>query len=129
MELSAEIKTERRILVVEDSPELQTLLKMALQEQGYRVFCSNNGKDALNYLKNSANPTDLILLDLMMPIMDGYEFRRQQLLDKKFSMIPVVVMTADENFSANDPAMRIKNYLKKPMELGNLTKIIDNHFS
>lgn len=101
---------------------------MAFELQGYEVDCKSNGKEALDLLHTSTELPQVILLDLMMPVMDGYEFRKNQLLDPKISNIPVIVMTADETFSPELHAIQAKFYLKKPMELDHLMQLVDTQF-
>jgi len=83
----------KRILVVEDSPYLQDINKEILKQEGFDVSCVGNGKEALVYLRGVSDKPDLIVLDIQMPDMDGYEFRRHQLADTRIADIPVVVVT------------------------------------
>src|ERR1051326_2943659 len=85
--------SSKKILVIENSLDVRTAVMEALRTEGYRVDGAENGKDALRILGTSDLP-NLILLDLMMPIMDGWEFRRLQLKDPRFQSIPVVIFTA-----------------------------------
>lgn len=113
----------KRILVVEDSVDFQLLLKTLFMSEGYEVGYASNGKEALGLLRSLADLPDLILLDLMMPVMDGVEFRKQQLLDPRLAAIPIVLMTAhgDAQLSQNIGA---KGYLRKPMDLDALLEAI-----
>ena len=82
------------ILVVDDDPDIRDSLREVLEDEGYEVACVGNGREALDHLK-SANPRPcVILLDLMMPVMDGWQFRREQKLDADIAGIPLVVITA-----------------------------------
>ena len=65
------------LLVVEDSLDLQYLTKELFESEGYNVHCASNGQEALNFLRTAMIKPDLILLDLMMPIMDGYTSTRK----------------------------------------------------
>lgn len=80
----------KRILVIEDDLELQGLVCDALQQHGFIVDAADDGLDALVALRTGVMP-DAILLDLMMPGMDGFEFRTRQMTDDTLSRIPVVV--------------------------------------
>jgi CheY-like chemotaxis protein len=80
----------RRILVVDDEPQLRATIREALHLEGYDVVEAGNGAEALTLLA-SARP-DAIVLDLWMPVMDGWEFRRAQLA--AYPRIPVVVLSA-----------------------------------
>ena len=83
----------RGILVVDDDADIRESLGDILEGEGYLVATAANGRDGLAYLR--AHPeTFLVLLDLMMPIMDGFEFRMEQQRDPEVAAIPVIVMTA-----------------------------------
>ncbi len=86
-------KPDFRILVVEDDEDAREAMVALLQMKGYRAASAGNGKEALDYLQRAPVP-DLILLDLWMPVMDGWQFRQQQKLDPRLATVPVVVVTA-----------------------------------
>lgn len=87
-------KTEDpRILVVEDDEDAREAMVALLQMKGYRVVPAGNGKEALDYLHKAPVP-DLIILDLWMPVMDGWQFRSEQTKDPRLAEIPVIVVTA-----------------------------------
>jgi len=81
------------VLVVEDDPDLREMMEQLLHLEGFATLTAPNGLEALNLL-NAGAPVKVILLDLMMPVMDGWEFRRRQRADPKLANIPVVVMSA-----------------------------------
>ena len=81
------------ILVVEDDAELREMMAELLRCEGFEPACACNGLEALDRLKRGFRP-HVILLDLMMPVMDGWQFRREQEKDPAVSDIPVVVATA-----------------------------------
>ncbi len=85
----------RDVIVVEDDPDVQKALSQILEFEGFKVYVANNGKEALTVAQNDTCPC-LILLDLMMPVMSGWEFRQEQLRDPELAGIPVVVVTAFE---------------------------------
>jgi CheY-like chemotaxis protein len=87
-----------RLLLVEDDVPVRDSLREALQEEGFRVVTAANGRDALAVLRRGPRP-DAILLDLMLPVMDGWDFRQEQLRDPALSDIPVLIVTAT-GFSA-----------------------------
>ncbi len=86
-------KPDFRILVVEDDEDAREAMVALLQMKGYRAVPAGNGKEALDYLHKAPVP-DLIILDLWMPVMDGWQFRQQQKLDPRLATVPVVVVTA-----------------------------------
>ena len=81
------------VLVVEDDPDLREMMEQLLHLEGFAPLTAPNGREALNLLHSGA-PVKAILLDLMMPVMDGWEFRQRQLQDPVLSRIPVVIMSA-----------------------------------
>jgi CheY-like chemotaxis protein len=85
--------TTKRILVVDDDPGFIKVASSALEANGYRVTTAADGREALASLHREGAP-DLILLDLLMPGMDGWQFREAQLKDPAFASIPTVVITA-----------------------------------
>ncbi|WP_437680825.1 response regulator [Sorangium sp. So ce131] len=83
----------RRILIVDDDAAIRRTLGELLEEEGYAVASAANGREALDCLRD--DPTfALVLLDLMMPVMDGFQFRAEQKSDPALASLPVVVMTA-----------------------------------
>src|SRR5712664_3699531 len=81
------------IMIVEDDPDTREMLERFLQLEGFTVRTAANGQLALQSLQ-ADNASCVILLDLMMPVMNGWQFREEQARDPKLSKIPVVVVTA-----------------------------------
>src|SRR2546427_10726049 len=75
----------RRILLVEDDPDLRDAVRLVLEDAGYDVVCAGEGREALTRVRES--PFSLVLLDLMLPVMDGFEFRVQQMQDPAIAQI------------------------------------------
>ncbi len=86
-------RDDPRILVVEDDEDAREAMVALLQMKGYRAVPAGNGKEALDYLNRAPVP-DLIILDLWMPVMDGWQFRNEQIKDPRLAEIPVIVLTA-----------------------------------
>lgn len=86
-------KEAPRILVVEDDEDAREAMVALLQMKGYRAVPAGNGKEALEYLRQAPVP-DLIILDLWMPVMDGWQFRAEQIKDPRLKAVPVIVVTA-----------------------------------
>src|SRR5437868_10288205 len=80
------------VLVVEDDPATRDALVVLLRHEGYPAECVNDGQEALARLRGG-RPPSLVLLDLMLPVMDGFEFRVQQLQDPTLARIPVIVVS------------------------------------
>jgi CheY-like chemotaxis protein len=112
------------ILVVEDDQALREGLSDALLLEGYRVESAENGQTALRILKKGVRPC-LILLDLMMPVMDGWTFRQELLKDPALSDIPVVVMTAASMQAARGVATH--KTLWKPLQMDAVVDVVLQH--
>jgi CheY-like chemotaxis protein len=113
------------ILIVEDNPDSRETLAMVIEGMGYTVSTASNGREALDYLRSHSLPC-LILLDLMMPVMDGWEFRNQQRQDPLLADIPILVVSA-----VNDPdqirAVDAIDYLKKPIDFDVLGQRVEEY--
>jgi CheY-like chemotaxis protein len=108
----------RRILVVEDDPDLRQALAEILRDEGYSVEGASHGAEALALLRNgSDDSTWLILLDLTMPVMNGWQFRDEQVRDPNLSQIPVVVLSAGERLADQLRPLGIQDFVRKPIEL------------
>jgi two-component system response regulator MprA len=84
---------ERTVLVIEDDPDVRSALSELLAGEGYRVSATADGAEALDTLRGGLRPS-VIVLDLMMPKVDGWDFRRAQLEDPSLAHVPVVLLTA-----------------------------------
>jgi DNA-binding response OmpR family regulator len=111
---------EGRILVIDDEPMLRDTLRQVLQEEGYQVDVANDGNMALTVA--AANPPDLVLLDLMMPGMNGRQFLTAFRSDPRFVQIPVVIMTAVHGLHVNLAAMGSTEVLEKPFAAEDLLR-------
>lgn len=109
----------RTLLVVEDDPSVRETLSELLQLEGYRVVEACHGGEALARLREGLQPC-LILLDLMMPVMNGWEFRVLQAGDPDLAGIPVVVLSATRNLRESLPPVRPAGFLCKPVEYDTL---------
>lgn len=110
------------ILVVEDEKGIQDIIKIALEMEGYEVVTADNGKEGLEMLPNMKTPC-LILLDLMMPVMNGWEFVEALSKDMTVATIPVVIVTAYGERAQKIPS---KGILKKPIDLDALLSQVNN---
>jgi CheY-like chemotaxis protein len=88
--------TDAVVLIVEDDPDLRSMMDYLLHQEGFTPVTAANGRDALRLLK-AGLAVRLILLDLMMPVMDGWAFRREQLRDPEIAWIPVIVLSAADD--------------------------------
>lgn len=111
------------ILVVEDDREQRETLCAMLDLVGFGHAQAANGQEALDYLNESRAPC-LVLLDLEMPVMNGWEFRENQLADERLSHIPVVVVTAnDDGMDARFPG--VEGFLWKPLNFDKLVTVLE----
>ena len=117
------------VLVVDDDGGIRGVLREILQDEGHRVESAGNGLEALQKLEDTATRPCVILLDLMMPVMNGWEFmsRRREL--DGVSKIPVVVISADANVRANATSLGAEDYLEKPIDLDRLLTTVDRYCS
>jgi CheY-like chemotaxis protein len=112
----------RRVLVVEDDEGIREALCDLLDSEGFSVTSAVHGADALDRLRSGAELPDIILLDLMMPVLDGWAFRAEQRNDVKLAEIPVVVITASRN--ADVASLSPKAFLKKPIDFDELLRVL-----
>jgi len=107
----------KRILVAEDRPASLELIRTVLESAGYEVIGAVDGQEAVE--KASGNPVDLVLLDLQMPKMDGFDVLAQLRKDPRFQSIPIVALTASAMQGDRERALAagFSSYLAKPVDL------------
>jgi CheY-like chemotaxis protein len=115
------------ILIIEDDEDIRESLKELLEDEGYSVASSGNGREALEYLRSTTELPHLILLDLMMPVMDGYAFRAEQKSDETISKIPVIVMSADVRAEAKAAELQAVEIARKPLGIKAILELIHRH--
>jgi CheY-like chemotaxis protein len=113
----------RSILVIDDDAAATDSLIDILTGEGYTVAVARNGREALTQLR-STQPPRLIILDLFMPEMDGWEFRREQLRDNLLRDIPVVVMTGASVYAGIDANVIVH----KPLDVARFVSLIERYF-
>ncbi|HXG54084.1 MAG TPA: response regulator [Vicinamibacterales bacterium] len=101
------------VFIVEDDPDTREMLSRFLEMEGYRIESAGNGQEALDRFAEGAE-ADVILLDLMMPVMDGWQFRTRQVEDSRLCKIPTIVVSA----SGRDLMAQISAdaYVAKPID-------------
>jgi CheY-like chemotaxis protein len=109
------------VLVVEDDEGLREMMAQMLTLEGFQTATVANGQEALEYLHESATP-EVILLDLMMPVMDGWEFRRHQQADPALAGVPVIVLSALDQ--ARAASVDAAAFLKKPLDFDRLLDLV-----
>ena len=115
----------KSVLVVDDDNVVREITALLLQGQGYAVACARNGREALGLLRAYPPPPDLIVLDLWMPGMNGWQFREEQLRDRALCDIPVVVMTASTGFDASP--LGSAEILKKPVGIEQILDAVERN--
>jgi CheY-like chemotaxis protein len=117
------------ILIVEDDAPIREMLVEVLEDEGYPVQSASNGQEALAVLRTTPKLPKLILLDLMMPVMDGWAFRHEQLQDPLLMDIPIVVLSAAYELHRQAATIKAASYLEKPVDLAKLVTTIDQFYS
>lgn len=118
-----------KLLLVEDNPDVQSLTKELFESEGYEVNCAGNGKEALDFLRRETTKTDLILLDLMMPVMDGYQFRKEQLTDAKIASVPVVVLSADGSAQTRMEQLGVHEFCTKAKGIEEMLEVVKRNLN
>ena len=114
------------ILLVEDDVDLREALVESLREEGYTVECAGDGAQAMALLRRGIRPS-LILLDLMMPRMNGSEFRMAQKVDPALRHLPVVLLSADARMEEKARALEVQGAIRKPIDLDELVAVIERY--
>jgi CheY-like chemotaxis protein len=114
------------ILLVDDDEDARELLAIVLEDEHYQVLRAENGAEALRLLgERPATACNIILLDLMMPIMNGWDFRRKQLENPQLAGIPVLLMSAGAHLAAACGDLHPAGYVTKPVEVEDLIAKIE----
>ena len=116
---------KKTIMVVDDDADVRDAVTELLERHGYAVMPASNGQEALDELKTSETRPSLILLDVMMPVMDGYAFCQEQQSDPELKDIPVVVFTAFSAALEKMADVQARARLEKPVLAGELLDSID----
>ena len=118
------INSDKLILIIDDSLDNRNLLSMLLISKGFQVHCASNGVGALAFLNEFQKAPDLILLDLLMPHMDGWEFRKKQKKINLLKNIPVIVMSGDEHIEDIKNLLEPAEILIKPLDIASILSAI-----
>ena len=116
--------SQNYILVIEDDQFIRELMREILEGEGYNVATAVNGQDAIDQLKKTEVLPFLIMLDLMMPIKDGFTFRKEQQADLKLRAIPVIVLSADRHMTSRQDELAADDYLKKPPSIDDIVDAV-----
>ncbi len=111
------------VLVIDDDVDIREGLVEALEEHGYAAVGARNGRHALDLLRGAEHLPCFIILDLMMPVMDGRAFREEQLKSPELARIPVVVVSAYRDGAEQARGMNASAWLTKPLEVDDLLRV------
>jgi len=118
---------KKEILIVDDDPLVIKLLQTPLQKAGYKIKVADHGLKALDMVKK--DPPDLILLDILMPMLDGFKVTRLLKFDKRFKDIPIIVLTsrATEDERKKGEQVGADEFLYKPLRLQQVLKVVKKY--
>ena len=115
----------RDVLLVEDDDDFREGLADILRSEGYVVRCAANGLEALRILEAGETAPKVILLDLVMPVMNGWDFRKRMLAEAHLAHIPVILLSAADHVRGAAEGMNAAGVLNKPVPLGELLRMIE----
>jgi CheY-like chemotaxis protein len=121
--MPANTKATKTLLVIDDDRDIRDIFKFALESEGYEVVTAVNGEDGLDKLRNGQKAS-LVLLDMMMPVMNGQQFLKAYLSDESVNGAPVLVISATADVQS---AKGASGLLRKPIDLGLLLRSVAKH--
>lgn len=114
------------VLIVEDDADIRNDLAAILEDEGYSVMRAAHGAEALDHLNSSKHP-NAILLDLMMPVMDGWQLRGELLKDPALARIPIIVLSGVADPRRETTLLGAAGYVNKPLKLAHLLNLLAEH--
>jgi CheY-like chemotaxis protein len=114
------------VLLIDDESDIRDSLSDVLTEEGYLVATACNGLEGLEKLKTDCTPS-VILLDLMMPVMDGWQFRAKQLSEPELAQLPVIILSAVAEIRRHAAEMKAAGFLVKPFMLDRLLSAVQRY--
>lgn len=117
------------VLLVEDDVNIRQALALVLDDAELDCLCAGNGAEALELARSSGRLPDVIILDLMMPIMNGFEFRQAQLRDPELREIPTIVLSAAIQDADRLRELGLSDVLRKPIDLDAVLQAIERHIA
>ena len=115
------------VVVVEDDDDIRSSLKFVLDYANYRVLTAADGAEALKLLDGLNDSPCLVLLDLMMPVMDGWDLCDEMRGDKRWRDIPIYVLSGVSNIGEETRQLDVDGYLKKPFGVGDVVDIASRY--
>jgi CheY-like chemotaxis protein len=117
----------KSVMIVEDDLEARESLAAVLASEGYSVVLAEHGREALERLRESPTAVCIILLDLFMPVMNGWAFRDEQVRDPTLADIPVVVVTADASAAQRMRTLGVVEAMTKPVDFDRLLETVNTY--
>ena len=111
-------------MVIEDDVDTAEAFALIFQARGLDVTVTSNGADALSILRHD-QAYCAILLDLMLPVMDGRAFRRTQRADPRLAWIPVIILSADPQIATAAEQLGVRNFLRKPIDPFEIVALVE----
>jgi CheY-like chemotaxis protein len=118
----------RPVLIVDDDDDIVDMLDLVLSSAGYQVETASNGKAALQKLRSRSPLPGLVILDLMMPVMTGWDFRAEQVKDPDLARVPVVCLSGAGNAGRRAASMGMSECLDKPVDAATLLEVVQRHY-
>lgn len=111
---------KKRVLVVDDDTDLLKMLKLRIEAEGFEFIAAEDGEEMLNIMKTKK--PDVIILDIILPKIDGYTALREMRKEEEFKDIPVIILTAKEKKAVGDlfALEKVANFIEKPFETKDL---------
>lgn len=120
-------RQRKTVMIVEDDDATRDALATLLEDENYRVLQASNGAEALQILNAHSGACQMIFLDLMMPVMNGWDFRQQQRRTSALAGIPVVLMSAGAQLAIASEDLDAAAYVSKPVVIDDLLAIARRH--
>lgn len=117
--------SQKSILVIDDDIALRVMFQTLLREEGYRVLEANNGQEALDLLKTEK--PSLIVLDLMMPVMNGWQFLEEVEKHPELDATPIILLSASRELATTARLNKIRAFLPKPFDIDTLLDYIEKY--
>lgn len=112
------------ILLLEDSPDMQFMMKSLLEMEGYKVLCLNNGREGLHFLSKARILPDVIITDMYMPEMDGLAFLKAVRGNAEWARVRVVMLSAESNEVDAARKNGANAYMLKPLDMDHFNKVL-----
>lgn len=118
---------QKTILIIEDDNEIRQTMVDVLEDEGFQVLSAENGLEGLKILNQYETAPCLIIVDWMMPILDGDGFRQEQLKSEKFAAVPTVLFSANGQISQKAIGAGYEEFIRKPIDLERLFELTSKY--